>query len=193
VTRDEQLGQPGGFPTTPVVADLDGDRKLDVYLNSASFARGGYAAVRADGKPLWIEFHDNEEGSDGFGPVGDFDGDGKREIGVPVLNGTLLCLNSADGTYRWRARAPVTGDVVAADVDGDGVTELLFAGTDGQLRAVSGKDGHEVWKIAATGRPVVADVDGDGLVEVVSVGGDGVLRVIGDRVGKPGNAAGPEP
>jgi outer membrane protein assembly factor BamB len=165
--------------SSPTVADLDGDGQLDVYLNSASYARGGYAAVRADGKPLWVEFHDNEQGSDGFGPVGDFDGDGKLEIAVPVLNGTLLCLNAADGSHRWQIRAPVTGDVVAADVNGDGILELLFAGRDGRLRAVSGRDGRELWSIAAPGRPVVADVDGDGFVEVLTVGGDGMLRAVG--------------
>jgi hypothetical protein len=69
--------------------------------------------------------------------------------------------------------------VVAADVNGDGVMELVFAGKDGTLRAVSGKDGREVWSITASGRPVIADVNGDGLVEVLVVGGDGVLRVIG--------------
>jgi outer membrane protein assembly factor BamB len=165
--------------SSPTVADLDGDGKPDVYLNSPSYARGGYAAVRADGRPLWAEFHDNAEGSDGFGPVGDFDGDGKLEIAVPVLNGTLVCLNAADGKRKWTARTPVTGDVVAADVNGDGVLELVFAGRDGRLRAVNGKDGREVWSIAAAGRPVIADVDADGLVEVLAVGGDGVLRAIG--------------
>jgi hypothetical protein len=165
--------------SSPTVADLDGDGKLDVYLNSASYARGGYAAVRADGKPLWVEFHDNTEGSDGFGPVGDFDGDGKLEIAVPVLNGSLVCLKAVDGKRKWTIKAPVTGDVVAADVNGDGVMELVFAGRDGRMRAVGGKDGHEVWSIAATGRPVIADVNGDGLEEVLAVGGDGVLRVIG--------------
>ena len=69
--------------------------------------------------------------------------------------------------------------MVAADVNGDGVMELVYAGRDGRLRAVSGKDGREVWSIAAAGRPVIADVDGDGLVEVLAVGGDGVLRAIG--------------
>jgi outer membrane protein assembly factor BamB len=163
---------------SPTVAGLDGDGKLDVYLNSASYARGGYAAVKADGRPLWVEFHENTEGSDGFGPVGDFDGDGKLEIAVPVLNGTLVCLNAADGKRKWTITTPVTGDVVAADVNGDGMLELVFAGRDGRLRAVSGKDGHEVWSVATTGRPVIADVDGDGLVEVLAVGADGVLRVI---------------
>ncbi|HEX4588473.1 MAG TPA: FG-GAP-like repeat-containing protein [Gemmataceae bacterium] len=165
--------------SSPTVADLDGDGKPDVYLNSASYARGGYAAVRADGRPLWVEFHDNTEGSDGFGPVGDFDGDGKLEIAAPVLNGMLVCLNAADGKWKWKISTPVTGDVVAADVNGDGVLELVFAGRDGRLRAVSGKDGREVWSVAATGRPIIADIDADGLVEMLAVGGDGVLRAIG--------------
>jgi outer membrane protein assembly factor BamB len=164
---------------SPTVADLDGDGKPEVYLNSASYARGGYAAVRADGRPMWVEFHDNAEGSDGFGPVGDFDGDGKLEMAVPVLNGTLVCLNAADGKRKWAIRTPVTGDVVAADVNGDGVMELIYAGKDGKLRAASGKDGRKIWSIAATGRPVIADIDGDGRVEVLAVGGDGVLRAIG--------------
>jgi outer membrane protein assembly factor BamB len=167
--------------SSPTVVDLNGDGKLDVYLNSASYARGGYAAVQMDGKPMWVEFHNNDQGSDGFGPVGDFDGDGKMEIAVPVLNGTLLCLNAADGSHKWRIQAPVTNDVVAADVNGDGGVELIFSGRDGKLRAISGKDGREVWSIAATGRPVIADVDGDGLVEVLAVGYDGVLRVIGEK------------
>jgi outer membrane protein assembly factor BamB len=157
---------------------------LDVYLNSRSYARGGYAAVQADGKPLWAEFHNNDEGSDGLGPVGDFDGDGKLDIAVPVLNGTLLCLNAADGSHKWSINTPVTGDVVAADANGDGVMEFLFAGRDGQLRAVSGKDGREVWKIGVSGQPIVADVDGDGLIEVVAVGNDGILRVIGEATAK---------
>ena len=103
-----------------------------------------------------------------------------KKIGlVEDVNGTLVCLNAADGKHKWKITTPVTGDVVAADVNGDGVLELVFAGRDGRLRAVSGKDGRELWSVAASGRPVIADVDGDGLVEVLAVGADGVLRVIG--------------
>ncbi|NPV48454.1 MAG: PQQ-binding-like beta-propeller repeat protein [Armatimonadetes bacterium] len=165
----------------PTVADLDGDGALDVYLNSSSYARGGYAAVHADGRPLWVEFHDNEQGSPSFGPVGDFDGDGRLEIGVPVLNGTLLCLNAADGSHKWRINASVSHDVVAADINGDDVFELILCQPDGTLRAVSGKDGSDVWsvKLSAPGHPVIADVNGDGLVEVVVSGYDGMLRVVG--------------
>lgn len=166
---------------SPTAADLDNDGVRDVYLNSRSYARGGYAACRREGQPMWVEFHDNLEGSDGFGPVGDFDGDGHMEIGVPILNGTLACLNAADGTLKWKVKMPVVGDVVAGDVNGDGTMELVFCGLDGWLHAVSGKDGHEAWSIAASGRPVIADLDGDGSTEVLVVGSDGVLRVIGQR------------
>jgi len=165
----------------PTVADLTGDGTQKVYLNSRSYARGGYAAVHADGRPLWAEFHNNDEGSSGLGPVGDFDADGKLEIGVPVLNGNLLCLNAADGSHKWISKTPVTGDVIAADINGDGIKELIFPGSDGKIHAVSGKDGHEVWAITGSGQPIVADVDGDGLLEVIAVGGDGILRVIGQK------------
>ena len=86
------------------------------------------------------------------------------------MNGSLACLNATDGKRKWTIKTPVTGDVVAADVNNDGILELVFAGRDGQMRAVSGKDGHAVWSIAATGRPVIADMDGDGLVEVLAIG-----------------------
>jgi hypothetical protein len=165
----------------PTVADLNGDGQLDVYLNSRSYARGAYAAVQSNGQPLWAEFHNNDEGSDGLGPVGDFDGDGKLEIAVPVVNGTLLCLNAAGGAHKWSIKTPVTGDVIAADVNGDGIMELLFAGRDGKIHAVSGKDGREIWAIDVSGQPIVADVDGDGLVEVLAVGNDGIIRVIGEK------------
>jgi outer membrane protein assembly factor BamB len=171
----------------PTIADLDGDGAPDVYLNSRSYARGAYAAIHADGKSLWAEFHNNDEGSDGLGPVGDFDGDGRLEVAIPVLNGTLLCVNGSNGAHRWTVKTPVTGDVVAADIDGDGIMELLFAGRDGRLRALSGKDGHEVWSIGVPGQPVVADVNGDGQLEVLAVGGDGVLRIVGDA-GEAGSA-----
>jgi outer membrane protein assembly factor BamB len=165
----------------PTVADLTGDGSLKVYLNSRLYARGGYAAVHADGRPLWGEFHNNDEGSSGLGPVGDFDADGNVDIAVPVLNGTLLCLNGVDGSHKWRIKTPVVGDVIAADINSDGIKDLIFGGNDGKIHSVNGKDGHEVWAITASGQPIAADVDGDGLLEVLAVGNDGTLRIIGHK------------
>jgi hypothetical protein len=100
---------------------------------------------------------------------------------VPVLNGTLLCLDAAKGAHLWTNHLSVSVDVIAADVNGDGIKELVFAAGDGKLHAVSAKDGAEVWSIPCPGQPIAADVDGDGSLEILAVGGDGILRVVGER------------
>jgi hypothetical protein len=169
----------------PTLADLDGDGKLDVYLNSHQNASGAVAAVKVDGKPLWAEFHAFDQGAVGFGPVADFNGDGKLEIVIPTLDGTLLCLDAKTGKRRWISPIAAASDVIAADVDGDGQLDLVFSGRDGQMWAVRGKDGTKLWSIQAPGRPVAADVDGDGLIELLAVGPDGVLRIVGDDAARP--------
>ncbi|MGE3315096.1 MAG: PQQ-binding-like beta-propeller repeat protein [Planctomycetaceae bacterium] len=167
--------------SSPSLADLDGDGRLDVYLNSAQRSRGAYAAVKVDGTPLWIEKHDFDEGSNGYGPVADLDGDGAVEVIVPVIDGHVVCLDGKTGARKWTISAPVTGDVVAADVNGDGLKEVVFAGRDNTLRAVQSRDGSLLWQIEAPGSPIVADVDGDRLIEILCTAPDGKLRIIGEK------------
>ena len=62
-----------------------------------------------------------------------------------------------------------------------GVNTTWRRAADGKIHAASGKDGHEIWAIPASGQPIVADVDGDGLLEVLAVGHDGTLRIIGQK------------
>ncbi len=166
--------------SSPTIADLDADGQLDVYLNSASYARGGYAAVKADGTPLWVEFHDNAQGSNGFGPVGDFDGDGKLDLAIGVLDGTLVCLNAADGSRKWTRTMNISRDIVAGDINNDGTSELVFGG-DGKIHAVCGSDGKSVWSVDASGSPIIADVNGDGWAEILAVGLDSKLRIVGSK------------
>ncbi len=87
---------------------------------------------------------------------------------------------------------------VAADLDGDGQKEILFASYDGRLHAFwLDRTEHGSWPydVAATGpgirfasEPVVADLDGDGRAEVIftswpqkSVGGSGKLHLLTDQ------------
>ncbi len=167
--------------SSPTLADLDGDGKLDVYLNSAQRSRGAYAAVKVDGTPLWIERHNFDEGSSGYGPVADLDGDGTTEVIVPVIDGHVVCLDGKTGTRKWTVAAPVTGDVIAADVNGDGSKEIVFAGRDNRLRAIQSNDGSPLWQIDAPGPPIAADIDGDHLIEILCIGTDGTLRIIGEK------------
>jgi outer membrane protein assembly factor BamB len=155
------------FSPTPV--DLDGDGKLDVYLNSTASTSGGCAALHGDGAGMWIHKRPYTDGPPGLGPVGDFDGDGKVDIAIGMLTQHVLCLNGADGTRKWQVDTPVNGDIIAADINSDGIMELIFTGQDGLMRAISGKDGQLVWSIPCNGQPIAADVDGDGYLEIVAV------------------------
>ncbi len=77
----------------------------------------------------------------------------------------------------------VTSPPVVIDLDGDGAPELVFVSayfgplayaSQARLRAVSGRDGREIWSVtdpalALSGNtaPAAADIDGDGRPEIV--------------------------
>ncbi|HOX37627.1 MAG TPA: hypothetical protein PL033_06525 [Candidatus Brocadiia bacterium] len=164
----------------PTPVDLDGDGKLDIFLNSSSYARGARAAMTREGRKLWATFTANEQGSRGHQAIADVDGDGAPEIACDVLDGRLLCLKGRDGSVIWEIEARGgTSNVAAGDINGDGIIEFVFTDSSGNLRAVRGTDGRGVWSLpVGDGQPILADADGDGLLEVVIVGGDGCLKVV---------------
>ena len=167
--------------STPVPADLNGDGRTEVFLSCASYARGAYAAMTLEGKPIWSNFVQNDEGSSAEQAVVDVDGDGVCEIAADCLDGTLRCYSGADGSLRWkRAIGAGATDIAAADINSDGAIEFILRTGDGVLRAFRGTDGEQVWELAVggCGNPVLADCDADGLLEVLLVGADGRLKAI---------------
>ena len=85
---------------------------------------------------------------------------------------------------------------VVIDVDGDAIPDVLFVahsaagGTlgyayDGRLRALSGRDGQEIWSVtdpalalSGGGRLAAADIDGDGRPEIVGVAEAAATRLL---------------
>jgi hypothetical protein len=114
--------------------------------------------------------------------------DGEWIIGFGRQNGNFACLDAATGRLRWELPIDASaGDVVACDINGDGVDEFIFGDSHGCLRAVADRGGKPivVWKVAlraAGGSPVIADLDGDGALEIIVPTADGNLTVLG-----PGN------
>jgi hypothetical protein len=120
------------------VADLDGDERTEVALPLP----GTVEALDGDGVTLWSVVDADASGSAGC-TAWDLDGDGAAE----VLLGDetdFLVLDGATGALRMRdvAHASVTlqETPAVADVDGDGVGEILFAsnGTDAGLTVLAG-------------------------------------------------------
>jgi len=132
-------------------------------------------------------------------PIGDLDGDGKNEVVISTPNGPdtladrIVALKDdpslASGVREfWVYTHTATPAQVSAtltitprgldnfgpalaDVDGDGLLDVIYAAQDGTLRALRGCDGHVLWT-AYTGHwiesgPVIADLDGNGTQQVV--------------------------
>jgi outer membrane protein assembly factor BamB len=144
------------------VYDLDGDGKSE-FVIQADFAKHVDVLGYRDGKLtlLWqreIEMDISDPQKVLHvppRPVGDVDGDGKQEVLVNLFNGT------GDGRWRLTIHDGLTGTVRAelseeylagvADVDGDGVTELLTVHCAGAGVPDYGRVG--VWNLKG-GKPV---------------------------------------
>lgn len=164
---------------TPLVADLNGDGQPETLWTSTSIL---LAWTQREGRAALLWRTEPTDGATGQPALGDTDGDGRREIGLPGFSDGFRCLDPATGQRLWTV--PPQGDgasnCVAADLDGDGIEEFLYA-NGSRLLAVArrpGADNPILWQIdlPATIRDVVvADLDGDGFAEILAGGSDGVL------------------
>ncbi|WP_137287270.1 outer membrane protein assembly factor BamB family protein [Halorussus salinisoli] len=109
----------------------------------------------------------------------------------------LVALNGTDGDVRWTYDVPPANctihsiaDPTLADVDGDGVPEVLATSTEKTVAAFDSKSGDVTFErnLSAYGytRPVVANFTGDARPEVVVVDVHGTVFVVrpdGDSTG----------
>ncbi len=181
-------------PSTPAVADLDGDGKLEIVATSW---QGTVHVFRNDGT--------------------DYTGWPRRLPEVPScpLDGSKvpadkLCMGERDGLYHRLARGAFAAPVVV-NMDADPALEIIQAAFDGYVhifnldgtevsgwpvRVTTGKDAKEFGRILTT--PAVADYNGDGVMDLMvgsneRVGGDdgaaGYVFMLDGRGTKAGASA----
>jgi hypothetical protein len=181
--------------TFPSLAAPGGDGK------PVAFHHGAYSlALLTDleGRPLW-HFGMTRDTAGTWGQFVDLDGDGRREVLHAQPDGLLRCFGvgpparcptcpadaplpaGKESSSRWQfdVGRPVSR-MTAADLAGDGRTEVLFGGDDGKLHALGERDGKArlLWSVSLgrrVGEPVVADLDGDGRPAVLVAAEDGRL------------------
>jgi hypothetical protein len=132
----------------PAIADLEGDGNPEVIL-------GPHVLSAIDGTLLWT-------GAGGYGDfisfAADLDDDGIQEV---IAGNTVY---EADGTIRWSIGEDGQGAV--ADLDLDGVPEIII--NDSNTRTLRAMDiqGNIIWSLVTTdtggGPPTIADYDADG-------------------------------
>ncbi|MFJ9802463.1 serine/threonine-protein kinase [Streptomyces wuyuanensis] len=140
-----------------------------------------------DGKPVWTR------GSVGSGTGTGPGGDAGYEAGTPVFSGGLLHVTTAGG-QRLEALDPESGATRWTAAIGPYATVahaegcVLLAGADGDVRALDGATGEELWRKrrGAPGTQWAPGPRGSGTVFAVTPGADGagtLVRAVATRDG----------
>jgi hypothetical protein len=178
-----------GTPSATAAGDLDGDGADDVVvvtsdqLGTGAGSEQVYVFYQRPDGPL-VKFASSAAASaldKGVNTaVCDVDGDGRREIVVGYTLGDLrIYKTGADGVpLLWRTVAGVrSASVLCADLDGDGLNDVVTTGKPGFAMQVLLQRGGELVESGsypanglALGRATIGDVDGDGKADVVFMG-----------------------
>jgi hypothetical protein len=194
----------GGSPFQRLVGDWDGDGKSDVGSKSRD---GRWHVAFSDGRrfewpSLWLEGFGNDF-ADGGAPftafAGDWNGDGKTDIGVKTRDGRWYTAISNGSAFIGTALAmsnfvdenvDAGGGgyaIITGDWNGDGRTDIGVKSKDGRWftassngssfvstrEALAGFGNDLADPGSAPFRPIVGDWDGDGMTDVGIKGRDG--------------------
>ena len=119
--------------------------------------------------------------------IADVTGDGRPEIVVASLDGTVEALRMSDGSRIWSTsvgRTAIQASPVIADLDGDGAPDVVIGTMDGRILWLDGPTGHIVrtWhQLEPLHCPPGTDCRPDGFFAtptVVDLNGDGVLDIV---------------
>ncbi|MBF0528656.1 MAG: PQQ-binding-like beta-propeller repeat protein, partial [Deltaproteobacteria bacterium] len=123
--------------------------------------------------------------------VADFRGIGKSDVVFSTWDDrSIVLIDGQSGAVVWKQRTdgPNMGGVTAADLDGDGLSDVVATSFDGHVYANRGKDGKLLWKAPIQGgawsTPTVTDLDGDRAPQVLVVSAVGRLYVLDGRTGQ---------
>lgn len=172
------------------------------------------------GQSSWAKTLDNI-GTFSSGRVSDLNGDGVKDIifgagrqEFQSCDSSVIAFNGANGELLWTGSSidQIFGSALLTDIDGDSVDDVIIGGRSGELIAISGRSGNEIWRfynandLSAIGLlkifnfynpQLIPDQDGDDVSDIiVSNGGDvlaspydpnrpeGYLIVISGKTGK---------
>lgn len=163
--------------TQPIVADVTGNSTPEIVV--VDF-QGTVFVLRPNGTTVWKKTLDSR--TEAQPAVGDFDGDGSKEIAIAT--GKRVVLLEHNGKVAWNRTKPFETSITwmtTGQADRDSSVEIVTATFGGEVVVLDGKRGTVQWQkdigdLAAV--RAFGDGDGDGTPEVYVVAKDGVLRAL---------------
>lgn len=172
--------------STPAIADITGDGKVDMVVGSVDGQLEAYTLPRR--RLIW-SISMGRTAIESSPTIVDLTGDGKSDIVVGTMDGRVMTVDGPSGrvvrvfSEQWPLHCPPGTDCrphgffatpAVADIDGDGVLDIVAPSWDHTVYAWS-SDGRFLWRryIEDTlwSSPVVADIDRNGTPEII-LGGD---------------------
>ncbi len=155
--------RPNFADAAPAIGDLDGDGSSEIVVVGSFYDCRTPNYDQLFQLPMIFNADRTR-----WAPGGGFDW---TALPVPDANAAPLSID-------YNVIETAEANPVLADLDGDGVKEILYASYDGRVHAfwVADKTEHGAWPFVVHGgvsakrfasEPVVADLDGDGQAEVV--------------------------
>jgi outer membrane protein assembly factor BamB len=123
--------------------------------------------------------------------VADFRGIGKSDVAFSTWDDrSIVMVDGRSGDILWRfpVGASTMSGVASADLDGDGLADVIAATLDGNVYALRGKDRSLLWKTLIPGgawaSPKVATLDANTPPYILITSLSGALYVLNSRTGE---------
>lgn len=149
--------------SSPSLMDLDGDGALDIVYGT------GVDRLRPQGRRFYLSTE-------------------------PAIAGYVTAVSGRSNQILWRS--PHAGEAFTtprfADLNGDGVADVVMGGRQGAMAALSGRDGSLLWsvdprRVAITPElynfftpAIIEDVNADGIADLVVIYGGNDTRLAGE-------------
>ena len=176
----------GKMITSPLVVDLNGDGVMDfVGVTDA----GEVIAVTSQGKNVLQLWKAQVAKVTYASPT--FAKSGKSGNVIVSTESGIVALVAETGRVAWQTNKPASffASPVAADLNGDGVADIVATTLDGKVVVLDGKTGDEIWvtalSVSIKASPALYDFNGDKAADIVLLDETGGLHILDGNRGRP--------